>query len=253
MAPNPYYLLHKKWNKTGTATPLEIFENNNKQEALSYIWHYREKTDDFDTVVRYNTISLAEIIQKVLNINTNDSYATLAKILQLSFENFYAHKSFNDPSLINYKDNIYDITPNNIDKFNLLISKNIFNYNGKKLSKFYSYRIANKYITLSASIKDNSVFVFGHTPPYATFYNFTLIDKNPNFSILFFQNINQAFAYENILSKNNLTIPNSVITGHNSNDLGILDWSLHTERKLLFICETKKKAYEELGCVSKLF
>lgn len=142
---------------------------------------------------------------------------------------------------------------NNIAKFNLLISKEIPNYNGKTLSKICSYQITDKYITLTASNKDDSIFAFGHTPPYATFYNSTLIDQQPDSSILFFQNINQAFAYENILSKNNLTIPNSVITGHNSNDLGILDWSLLTERKLLFICETKKKAYEELNLYKKYF
>lgn len=166
--------------------------------------------------------------------------------MQISFQDLYSHITLGNPFIKNKKDSNIKLYSTSFSEFNLLISKDIRDYNTNVLSKVCSYQIDNKYITLTASTKNNSIFNFGSTKPYATFYNFTEIDKNPYNIILFFQNINQAFAYENILINNNDPLKNCIITGHNSNDLEKLDWSLLAHKKLIFICEPKKKAYEEL-------
>ena len=226
---------------------------NQCSHLLSYpydpkiLWKYFERSSNPPCVFSKSFNFLAEIIQKSLNFNTNDLYATVAKIVDISFQNFYLHTALGDPSLINFPYKITSNIPNSLSEFNLLYNKDIDNYNEKTLSTVTTYRINNQYITLTVSNKNHSILAFGLTQPFATFYNFTQIDSNPDSSIYFFQNINQAFAFENILTKYQLKPSHFIITGHNSDNIEILDWSLLSHKKLIFFCETKKKAYEEIN------
>lgn len=229
-----------------------IIYYNQEQKVWQYIYIHNSGMTSSEPQIICSDPSYSILIQKLLNINSNDVYATIAKIIGISFENFYTHQSYTENNEAPTSSDIKIVSSQH------LYNKNIYTFNNNILGKFITYRIKDFYFTITTNCNQdqktqNSYILLGKSNPYAKFYNYTIIDQQQNLPILFFQNINQAFAYENILPKDYIQRDKFIITGHNSDNLEILDWSLFAYKTLIFICEPKKKAYEEINLYKHYF
>lgn len=224
--------------------PVFYYDNN---------WAYGGNIHDISEILCKN-ISSPSIIQlfgKICNCNIYESSTIVASLMNISFENFYNFTNQKHAADYNLKNNYsLECIPTQIADYALVDTKEVKGYSDQLIGQILTYTKNGKFLNLMASISQNMLAI-GTVLSTAYFMNHTEIDRNQEATILFFQNYNQARAFERFLKKCIIPPKNIIITSHICNDINLLDWSLLLNRKVVLILETSQHGFNMLFAYQK--
>lgn len=238
-------------------SPLVTFMDNKEfGDSISYqddLWQYSGYDNYYKEkhYPRRESSSLIELIGLVCNCNQSKASSIVATLTGVNFENLFTFTQKTHAADYSANSNTtFQYTPSEINDFKCIDYKKIVGYSWQTIGYICTYKNEHCIFNLMASIS-NQKLILGNVKPTAYFINHTEIDNNQDATILFFQNYNQARAFEKYLEKCITPPKDIIVTSHISNDINLLDWTLLRNRKVVLVLETSQYGFNMLFAYQK--
>ncbi len=194
-------------------------------------------------------------LQTLFTTPRMDAVATLANVMGLRKENFFAVHSIDtrvaETTMVapNIKDIPKYLLPSVGSGNALAILENttyIYGHSKQIIGAFLTYSFDGIFVTIPASVV-RGVMTIGKYKSPAFLLNQDKIDSNPYAIIIFFLNIQQAIVFDKMVQESpKLTDADVIITGFIGRNLSPVSWNYFYNRQVILICAT------DVGCYSRV-
>lgn len=198
--------------------------NVNQSDQLSWTINYKKTTQG----------RWVELVQQIFNFAPQDALSSLAKMLNMSFENMYqlfreehaAEKTGREPQYIDIPKQLWLANlPSQYRSATLVRQIPILGNAGQTIGALVEYQIAEQTFYLPATV-GNGVLCIGKYKPTAHFLNQHLMAKYPLATILLCQDMRSAVALQERLQQViGYQQEQYIITAHLGEDLSVLPWN----------------------------
>lgn len=190
------------------------------------------------------------LIAIVFNLSHRDALATLANILNMSFDNLSKLSSDRHTAELNGGSRLIEDVPASFHLpglpagsacAELMEKRYIYGNAGQRIGAILRYQLNGSDFCLPATV-GRGVLCVGKYKPTAHFLNQHLMDKHQFAKIIFCQDMRTALALERMLGEARGYDPEKfIVTAHLGTDLSVLPWNYFYGHEVVFIHAPTKK------------